>query len=107
MPIGSTRLIDGYVYVKVADVRNVPWTVNWLLLHVLEWERAHGPVPAGHCVSFKDGDRLHVDLSNLELLNRGDRMRRNSIHRLPAPLKQTIRVLGALTRHIRRRTREE
>lgn len=104
MPIGSTRLIDGYVYVKVAAVPNVPHTVNWLPLHVIEWERVHGRMPAGHCLWFKDGDRLHVDLENLELRTRAENMRRNSIHHLPKPLAETIQLLGALNRQIRRRT---
>lgn len=104
MPIGSTRLMDGYVYVKVADVPNVPYTVNWLPLHVIEWERVHGPLPAGHCLRFKDGNRAHVDLANLELQTRGENLRRNSMHNLPKPLADTIRVLGALNRQLRRRT---
>jgi hypothetical protein len=105
MPIGSTRLMDGYVYVKVAAVPNVPYTVNWLPLHILEWERAHGPVPAGHCLWFTDGNRQHVDLANLELHTRAENMRRNSVHNLPKPLAQTVQLLGALTRQINRRTR--
>ena len=105
MPIGSTRLVDGYVYAKLADVPNVPHTVNWFPLHTIEWERVHGPVPAGHCLWFTDGDRLHVDVANLELHTRADTMRRNSVHTLPAPLAQTVQLLGALTRQIRRRTR--
>jgi hypothetical protein len=105
MPIGSTRLVDGYVYVKVADVPSVPYTVNWLPLHILEWERVNGPLPAGHCLRFRDGDRRHIDLTNLELLTRTENMRRNSVHTLPTPLAETIHLLGALTRQIRRRTK--
>jgi hypothetical protein len=106
MPIGSTRLVDGYVYVKVADVPNVPYTVNWLPLHILEWERVHGPLPAGHCLWFTDGDRRHVDVANLELHTRRENMARNSVHNLPQPLKDTVQLLGALNRQIRRRTRD-
>lgn len=106
MPIGSTRLCDGYVYVKVANVRHVPHTVNWLPLHILEWERVHGPLPAGHCLWFKDGDRLHVDLANLELHTRAENMARNSVHNLPEPLAEAVQLLGALTRKLRRRTRD-
>jgi hypothetical protein len=95
---------DAALYVKVADVPNVPHMVNWLPLHILEWERAHGPLPAGHCLSFKDGDRRHVDLANLELRTRADNMRRNSVHNLPKALAQTVQLLGALTRQINRRT---
>lgn len=104
-PVGSTRLVDGYVYVKVADVRNVRWTVNWLPLHVIEWERLHGPLPAGHCLWFTDGDRLHVDVANLELHTRAENLARNSVHNLPKPLADTVQLLGALNRQINRRTR--
>jgi hypothetical protein len=106
MPVGSTRLVDGYVYRKVTDVRNVPWTVNWKPEHVLLWERVHGPLPAGHCLWFKDGDRRHVDVANLELHTRPENMARNSVHNLPKPLAQAVQLLGALNRTIRRRTRD-
>jgi len=53
MPIGSTRLIEGYVFRKVSDVAHVAYTVNWKAEHVLIWERAHGPVPRGTCSSFE------------------------------------------------------
>lgn len=105
MPIGSTRLVDGYVYVKVAAVTNVPYTVNWLPLHILEWERVNGPLPAGHCLWFTNGDRTDVRLDNLELHTRAENMRRNSIHNLPAPLAETIQLLGALNRQIRRKAK--
>jgi hypothetical protein len=103
MPIGSTRLVDGYVYVKVAAVQNVPYTVNWLPLHIIEWERVNGPLPEGHCLWFKDGNRLNVDVANLELHTRAENMRRNSVHNLPSALAQTVQLLGALHRQIRKR----
>jgi hypothetical protein len=104
MAIGSTRLIDGYVYRKVSAVPFMPYTVNWKLEHLRVWEAAYGPVPPGHAVLFRNGHREDVRLENLELISRSALMRRNSIHHLPAPLKQTIAVLGALNRQIRRRT---
>jgi len=106
LPIGSTRLMDGYVYVKVADVPNVPYTVNWLPLHILEWERVHGPMPAGHALAFRNRDRTDARLENLELITRRELMARNSVHRLPPALKQTVMLLGALNRQVRRRTRD-
>jgi len=105
MPIGSTRLCDGYLYRKIS-AKPGPWTVNWKLEHVLIWERAHGPLPAGSCLWFTDGDRRHVALANLELHTRAENMARNSIHRWPEPLKNTVMLLGALHRQIRRRTRD-
>jgi hypothetical protein len=103
-PVGSTRLCDGYVYRKVSDIRNVPWTRNWTLEHFLVWERANGPVPTSHALAFRDADRTNTRLDNLELITRAELMKRNTVHNLPAPLAQTIQLLGALNRQIRRRT---
>lgn len=107
MAIGSTRLVDGYVYRKIADTPNVPWTRNWKADHIIKWEHVHGPLPAGHCLWFKDGDRRHVDVANLELHTRRELMARNTVHNLPKPLAQAVQLLGALNRKLRRITREE
>lgn len=108
MPLFSTRLVDGYVYVKVAEVSYVPYTVNWKPLHILMWERANGrPLPDGHVLAFKNHDRLDVRLENLELLTRRDNMARNTVHNLPPELKQSVQLLGALNRKINRRSRRE
>jgi len=107
MPVGATRLCDGYLYRKVSDVLAVPWTVNWKQEHVLLWTAAHGPVRPGHALRFKDGDRTHVQLENLELVSRRELMKRNSIHNLPPALDKTIQLLGALHRQIRRKQDRE
>jgi len=106
MPIGSTRLIDGYVYVKVADVPSVPYTVNWLPLHILEWERVNGPLPAGSVLVFRNHERMDIRLANLECITRRELMARNTVHNLPKPLAQAVQLLGALNRQLRRRTRD-
>jgi len=102
-PLGAERLVDGYVYVKIAEVPNVPYTVNWKPSHILNWERENGrPLPAGHCLRFRDGNCLNVATSNLELITRRENALRNSLHRLPEPLKRAIYVKGALNRRIHR-----
>jgi hypothetical protein len=103
MPIGSTRLCDGYIYRKISAIPGV-WTRNWKLDHFLVWETAHGPVPSGHALAFKNGDQTDVRLANLECITRRELMARNSVHTLPKPLAETIQLLGAITRQIRRRT---
>ena len=105
MPIGSTRLVDGYVYRKVADVANVPYTVNWMPLHILEWERVNGPLPAGHCLWFKDGDRLNVDVANLELHHPRREHGAQQRPQLAEAARRAVQLLGALNRQIRRTTR--
>lgn len=104
-PVGSTRLVDGYVYRKVSAVPRVPWTVNWKLEHHLVWTAARGPIPRGHNVTFVNGNRQDTRLENLALVHRRDHMARNTIHRYPEPVKGSIRALSALRRAIRRRTR--
>lgn len=103
MAIGSTRLIDGYVYRKVSAVANVPYTVNWKPEHHLLWTTAHGPLPPGHILRFANGDRFDIRLDNLELVSRRAHMARNSVHNLGPELAKTVQLLGALTRQIRKR----
>lgn len=112
MPVGSTRLVDGYLYTKVGDVRTtkagvgfVPWTRNWKLTHHVLWEKHRGPIPAGHALVFLNGDRRDIRLENLELIPRGQLMARNTVHNLPKPLATTIQLLGVLKRQIRKRTK--
>lgn len=99
-PIGSTRLSkDGYLERKVSDTGYSPR--DWKGVHVTTWETINGPVPTGHAVVFKDGNKEHIDIDNLELISRADLMRRNTIHRLPPELKSAIMQAGVLKRRIR------
>lgn len=64
-PVGTERTnTDGYVEIKVADPH------SWKGKHLIVWEAAHGPVPAGHVVIFADGNRQNVILDNLLLVSR-------------------------------------
>lgn len=47
------------------------------LLHIYLWEKANGPVPAGHVVYFRNGDSLDCRLENLDCIDRMELMRRN------------------------------
>jgi hypothetical protein len=101
-PIGAERVSkDGYRERKVND--DLPLQARWRAVHLLVWEAAHGPVPAGHAIVFVNGDKADIRLDNLACIPRADLMRRNSLHRLPPSLVQTIRLLGAVKRQIRRR----
>jgi hypothetical protein len=102
MPIGSTRLIDGYVYRKVSDVPNVPYTSTGSP-STTGLDRGARADPARAQAAVRNGDRFDIRLDNLELVTPGAMMARNSVHNLPPPLKQTIQLLGALNRQIRKR----
>ena len=94
--VGALRInADGYVDMKVKEGLRA-----WRQLHYILWEDAHGPVPKGHVLRFKDRDPLNVEIENLELIHRRDNMLRNSIHNLPPALKSSIQLLGQLTRRI-------
>ena len=88
---------DGYLRVKLTDNGN---RFDWHFVHVLLWEDAHGPIPTGHVVVFKNNDRSRVVLDNLECISRQELCRRNSIHRYPPELRQVIRLAGKLKRTI-------
>jgi hypothetical protein len=110
VPIGSTRIVDGYQYTKIRDLRSthrgsgfVPWTMNWKLTHIILWEQANGAVPKGHAVVFKNCDRSDIRLENLECITRRELMARNTVHNLPKELASTIQLLGALNRQINKR----
>lgn len=105
VPVGTEVVdSDGYLKRKVRD--DAPPGMsrkNWKYVHVLVWEEAHGPVPHGHSIVFKDGDKTNIQLSNLECIPRTELMRRNSVHRLPKELARAVQLLGAVRRQINKR----
>jgi hypothetical protein len=74
-------------------------------VHVRTWVAAHGPIPLHHAIVFRDGDRMHCALQNLELVSRVELMRRNSVHRLPPALQGAIQLRGALVHRINNRSK--
>ena len=96
-PVGSERVnVDGYVEIKVAEPG------KWRLKHRVVWEEAHGPIPPGYNVQFRNKNRQDLSLDNLYLISKSEQMgKENSIHaRYPEELKQVIRVKATLKRHI-------
>jgi hypothetical protein len=106
LPVGSViQTADGYVRRKIADLPNNgigSHSKNWEFVHRRVWEDAHGPIPKGHRIWWKDRNHLNCKLKNLELLTDKDHMARTTIHTLPPALKEVLFLKGALTRKIRR-----
>lgn len=97
--LGALRVnTDGYIDMRVSFA---PGALGWRALHKIIWEDAHGPIPHGHLLRFRNGDKLDVCLENLELITLAENCRRNSIHRLPPPLRQVIQLKGQLKRRVR------
>jgi len=112
LPVGTIKPnADGYLRIKISDApepRNAKGASsrNWEFVHKRVWEAAHGPIPPGHRIWWKDANHLNCALENLELLSDQEHMRRTTIHNLPPELKQVIQLSGALKRVIRRKRKE-
>jgi hypothetical protein len=102
-PIGTERISkDGYLERKVND--DLPLQARWRAVHLLVWEAANGPLPKGYAICFKNRDKTDIRIDNLECITRRELMQRNTVHNYPKPLAETIQLLGALNRQIRKRT---
>lgn len=103
VPIGTERInTDGYIDRKIREDR--VGANNWRPLHRIIWEATHGPVPRGHLVAFKDGDKLNCVLENLELMTKADNARRNAVwRRMPKELADIVMLRGAINRQINKR----
>lgn len=95
LPVGAEVIsTDGYRKIKVAEP-NV-----WEFVHRRNWERAHGPIPAGKCIRFKDGDQLNCELANLMLVTRTEHVLYNSKYKFPHEIVPAMAALADLKREI-------
>ena len=68
-PVGSERINrDGYVEIKIAEPN------KWILKHRLVWQQAHGPIPKGQIIIFRDNDKTNVVLENLLLISQSENL---------------------------------
>ena len=105
-PIGAERISkDGYLERKINE--GMPFQRRWRAVHLIEWEAIHGPLPKGHALVFRNGDKTDIRLDNLELVTRAELMRRNSYHtNYPKEVGELIQLRGALVRKINRIRKE-
>jgi hypothetical protein len=98
-PLGHERLSeDGYVMVKVAETN--PWTgadVRYRLKHLVEWEKANGPVPEGMCLKCL-GDRADASPANWTMVSRGvlPRLLHRGYDDMPDDFKPTVLAVSRL-----------
>lgn len=108
-PIGFERISkDGYLERKIND--DMPLQKRWRAVHRIVWEEANGSIPARHVVCFKAGQftnrREEITVDRLELVHRRDLMKRNSLYNYPKPIQDLMKLRGAVTRQINKRTKE-
>lgn len=97
-PIGSDRIMDGYMQRKISDTGYTAG--DYAMVHHLVWRMHGNTIPDGHVLVFRDRDRRNVDINNLELIHRSELMRRNTVHNLPRELKEVVDLKRGLTRRI-------
>ena len=53
---------------------------DWKQEHILRWEEKNGPIPKGFCLTFLDGNRENVEISNLALISRAQHAMLNKMN---------------------------
>ena len=85
-PVGYESVRDnGYTYIKADGMGRMMLKHRWL------WEQAHGAIPEGYTVMFRDGDRTHCVLENLELVSRQDACRRRTMNETEQERRERVR----------------
>lgn len=100
VPVGTERVRDGYLTRKINE--DMPLHKRWRAVHLLDWEAVNGPVPKGHIVAFRDGDKSNRSMGNLELVSRVEWMLRNTVHNLPKEVVEVVRLRAVVVRKINR-----
>lgn len=103
-PIGTVRTSkDGYLEQKIHD--GMPLQSRWRAVHLVRWEAINGPLPKGHALVFRDGDKANTDPENMELVTRAELMARNTLwNRYPREVAEVMQLRGALNRKIKNRS---
>lgn len=73
-PVGHLRWYGSgkhkYLQIKLTDTRNT--LKDYVEVHRLIWFQHNGPIPEGHNVIFRDGDKTNFKPENLMLVSRKD-----------------------------------
>ena len=83
-----------YLMIKLPGERKLKYKHIWL------YELKYGKVKKGFNVAFKDGNQLNCNIENLECISNAELMKRNTIHRFPKELINTIKLVNKLKREI-------
>lgn len=111
LPVGSYRITttDQALERKVCDVPGASHK-RWTPVARIVWEQAHGPIPHGHLVVFKPGQKTNVleqiTPDRLECITRGQNAQRNSMHNQGPEMARLHQLKGQITRQVNRITRE-
>lgn len=83
---------DGYILMRIQKGK-------YVLKHRHIWEAHYGSIPRDMIITFKDGDRLNTDITNLKMITRREGIALNSIARYPE-LRTNILLIAKLKKLI-------
>ena len=72
--IGDEAVIDGYLYVKVANSGDIETKTTKPSRELFKqkarivWEEHFGEIPEGYQITYLDGDKMNCDISNLKIV---------------------------------------
>ena len=97
MPVWSYRQEpDGYWYFKFRqEAAPCLSRKDWIAVHRLNWEAAHGPLAPGQVVVLLDTDPSHCELDNLACLTRRELVYFNNLNHAVPPDREARRALVA------------
>lgn len=106
LPIGTvTEKSDGYLWRKIGEGAR-----EWKQEHIIRFEEAHGPIQEGTIVTFLDGDKHNVELSNLRMIPRDVNLflNRRRLRTGDPKLNETAILIASLsTKAQKRKSRKE
>lgn len=97
-PVGSERIsVEGHIEIKTEDHK------RWKSKHRVEWEKHHGPIPKGHIVIFIDGNPLHWQIENLQMISRAEHviLNKRGLRNVPDAVKPVAITYGRLINRVR------
>lgn len=95
--IGHERItVDGYIEIKTRDGSGE----NYEHKQRVVWREAHGTIPVGAVICFRDGNRQNCDLSNLEMISRKQLRDRNHWKHYPPEVIEQIRMMTNFNRKL-------
>ena len=92
---------EQYIYIKVEGKRKLT------LKHRYLWEQAHGKIPKGYNIQFKDGNTLNCELENLYIISREEQMKQNSIMNYSPQMITLLHTVGKFKRIINKQIYNE
>lgn len=103
MPVGTiitrtNNLRKTYKFLKIDEKK-------WIFLHHKIWIEAHGEIPKGHVIAFKDKDTMNVTLENLYAISKEQHCNNNRDSKYPMELREIIRLKNKLKKEAWQRTK--